>query len=74
MGQNIIVHTCDFNILLQDKKIKQLKSVSIALNILQTDSKTIEDACHTWCNLQKDDNLKPHFSKVNKKFEQVILH
>lgn len=74
MDQNIVVRIRDFNLLQQVKDlIKQLKPVSTALDILQTDKTTIADACHLWCNLLKDENLKPHFVKVKKRFEQAIL-
>ena len=67
MGQNIAAHIHDFNLLQQVKDlIKQLKPLSTALNIMQADSITTTDACHLWCNLLKDDNLKPHFEKVKK--------
>ena len=73
MDQNIVARISDFNLLQQVKDlIKQLKPVSTALDIVQTDSTAIADACHLWCNLLKD-NLKPHFEKIKKKFEKAIF-
>ena len=74
MDQCIIARIRDFNLLQQVKDlIMQLRPVSRALDTLQSNSTTIADACHLWCNLLKDDNLKPHFVKVKKRLEQSIL-
>ena len=73
MDQFTVVCICDFNLLQQVKDvIMKLKPVSRALDTLQSNSTIITDACHLWCSLLKD-NLKLHFVKVKKRFEQSIL-
>ena len=75
MDRYFVTHILDFNLLQQVKDlINQLKKVSTALGIMQADSTTIADACHFWCNLIKDDNLKPHFEKVKKKCLKKLFY
>ena len=58
MDQCIVARIHDFNLSQQVKDlIMQLRFVSRALDTLQSNSTTIADACHLWCNLLKDDNL-----------------
>lgn len=74
MDQCIVARIRDFNLLQQVKDlIMQLTPVSRALDTLQSNSTTVADACHLWCKLLKDDNLKPHFVTVKKRFSQSIL-
>lgn len=74
MDVNIVNRIRDFNLHRQVKDlIKQLKPISIALDVMQSNSTTLAEACHVWYNLLKNDDLKPHFLKVKKRFEQAIM-
>ena len=71
----IVAHIRDFNLYQQVKDlISQLKPVASALAVLESDSTNIADACHTWSNLLRNEELKPHSAAVKRRFEQAISH
>lgn len=75
LDSNIVARIRDFNLYQQVKDlISQLKPIASALAFLESDSANIADACHMWCNLLRNEELKPHSAIVKKRFEQAISH
>lgn len=50
----------------------QLKPIAESLNRLQSDDATIDDACHVWLSLLKEESLEPHTAEISKRMAQAM--
>lgn len=50
-----------------------IKSYAIVIDVIFKKNSTLSDASHVWHNILKNEDLKPHFSKLKKEFEQAGL-
>lgn len=63
----------NYNLYKQSKDtLSQLKPIADSLDRLQSDSATIDEACHTWLSLLKEECLQPRISDISKRMTQSM--